>query len=71
MSGVFLHDAVSYGQTKSGASAHALGGEEWIINLRDIFRLDPFAVVGHFDYQRAVAAVRVRGQGDLSVTVDD
>src|SRR5690349_10189542 len=54
VAGMLLDDAVGDRETEPCATPDALGREEWIVNLGDVFRRDADARVGDFDQQRAV-----------------
>lgn len=45
---MFLHDAVSHGQTQASAAPDAFSSKEWIINLRDVAGSYANAVIANF-----------------------
>ena len=71
VAGVFLHDAVGYRQAQTGAAAHAFGGKEGIVNLRDIFGSDPDTIVGTTSTVNESFFAVMRRQRDPAIAVGD
>ena len=59
---VFLNNAVRQREAKAGSLSNLLGGEERVVDSRDVFGCDSNAGVPKIDYQRAVDRAGVYGQ---------
>jgi len=61
-SAVLPHNSVGHRKSQTGSLAGCLGGEERIVDARQVFRLDSLPAVGHVDTRKTFLAPGVDGQ---------